>query len=271
MNRPSPWIVRMPGPDDSAATLRLLCFPYAGGAAHIYADWRQPIPQQVLLQVVQLPGRGARFREAPLRSIGGMALGVMQALQQDPDPRPLVFFGHSMGALVAFETARLMRRSGMRLPCRLLLSGYIAPHLGYPEPPIHALSDAEFGDRLREYEGTPAEVLQHPELLSLLMPMVRADFAAVETYSYQTEGALPCPIAAFGGHNDTMIPEAAIAAWREHTRAGFSMQMFEGGHFFIHTARDALLARVVADIEETLGSAAATSAVGRTPAMEAIR
>ncbi|MFZ2752552.1 MAG: alpha/beta fold hydrolase [Lysobacteraceae bacterium] len=271
MSRASPWIVRMPGPDDSAATLRLLCFPYAGGAAHVYADWRQSMPQQVLLQVVQLPGRGARFRDAPLRSIGEMALGVMHALLQDPDPRPLVFFGHSMGALVAFETARLMRRSGMRLPRRLLVSGYIAPHLGYPEPPIHALSDAEFGDRLREYEGTPAEVLQHPELLSLLMPMVRADFAAVETYTYQTEGALPCPIAAFGGRTDTMIPEPAIAAWREQTRGGFSMQMFDGGHFFIHTARDALLARVVADIEKTLENVTAAAVVGHTPAMEAMK
>jgi medium-chain acyl-[acyl-carrier-protein] hydrolase len=271
MNRASPWITRMPGPADDTATLRLLCFPYAGGAAHVYADWRLPIPQQVLLQVVQLPGRGARFREAPLRRIDEMALGVMHALQQDPDPRPLVFFGHSMGALVAFETARLMRRSGMRMPCRLLVSGYLAPHLAYPEPPIHALSDADFGDRLREYEGTPAEVLQHPELLSLLMPMVRADFAAVETYTYQTEGQLPCPITAFGGDADSMIPEPAIAAWREHTRGAFSMQMIEGGHFFIHTARDALMARVVADIEEELGSTAATSVARNTPAMEKMR
>lgn len=100
----------MPGPDDAAARLRLLCFPYAGGAAHVYADWRQALPQQVLLQVVQYPGRGARFRDAPLRRIDEMALAVVHALQRDPDPRPLVFFGHSMGALLAFEVARLMHK-----------------------------------------------------------------------------------------------------------------------------------------------------------------
>lgn len=258
----------MPGPDDAAATARLLCFPYAGGAAHVYADWRQAIPQQVLLQVVQYPGRGARFREPPLRRIGEMALGVIQALQQDADPRPLVFFGHSMGALVAFETARLMRRGGMRLPVKLLLSGYIAPNHRYPRPPMHTLSDADFRARLREYEGTPVEVLEHPELLDLLLPMVRADFAAVETYVHQPEGALQCPITAFGGREDEMIPEAAIAGWADHTRGGFSMHMHDGGHFFIHTARDALLAQVAAELEAMPGSAAATSVAAQVTAME---
>lgn len=258
MTRPPPsWIARMPGPDDNAAALRLLCFPYAGGAAHVYADWRQFLPQQIVLQAVQLPGRGARFRETPLRRIEEMALGVVGALQHDTDPRPLVFFGHSMGALVAFETARLLRRSGLPLPRRLLLSGYIAPHLGYPEPPMHALPDDEFSERLRNYEGTPAEVLQHPELLSLLMPMVRADFAAVETHAHQHESPLPCPITAFGGRGDEMIAESAIDAWREHTRGAFSMHMLDGGHFFLHTAREALLARVVAELERELRPAPA--------------
>lgn len=269
MNRPSPWIARMPGPDDAAATVRLLCFPYAGGAAHVYADWRQAIPQQALMQVVQYPGRGARFREAPLRRIDEMALGVMQALQHDADPRPLVFFGHSMGALVAFETTRLMRRAGMRLPVRLLLSGYTAPNHRTPRPPMHALSDADFRARLREYEGTPVEVLEHPELLDLLLPMVRADFAAVETYVHQPEGELPCPITAFGGREDDMIPESAIAGWADHTRGGFSMHMHDGGHFFIHTARDAVLAQVAAEIEHVTGTNGAAPAASPTLAMEA--
>lgn len=260
----------MPGPDDVAATMRLLCFPYAGGAAHVYADWRQAIPQQALLQVVQYPGRGARFREPPLGRIDEMALGVVQALQQDADPRPLVFFGHSMGALVAFETTRLLRRAGMRLPVRLLLSGYIAPNHRYPRPPMHTLSDADFRARLREYEGTPVEVLEHPELLDLLLPMVRADFAAVETYVHQPEGALPCPITAFGGREDDMIPESAIAGWADHTRGGFSMRMHDGGHFFIHTARDAVLAQVAAEIEDVLGTRGAVSVAPPASAMEAL-
>lgn len=260
----------MPGPDDATARMRLLCFPYAGGAAHVYADWRQAIPQQVLLQVVQYPGRGARFREPPLGRIDQMALGVLQALQQDADPRPLVFFGHSMGALVAFETVRLMRRGGMRLPVKLLLSGYTAPNHRLPRPPIHALSDADFRARLREYEGTPVEVLEHPELLDLLLPMVRADFAAVETYVHQPEGALPCPITAFGGREDDMIPESAIAGWADHTRGGFSMHMHDGGHFFIHTARDALLAQVAAELEDALGTNGAASAASPASALEAL-
>lgn len=247
---PQDWILRLcaaRGPE----RLRLLCFPYAGGASHIYASWPAALPDGVTLLAAQLPGRARRFQEVPLTSIEHMALGVAQALAAHEDA-PLVFFGHSMGALLAFECARLLRRMGRPEPRRLLLSAYRAPHLPRRAPDIHPLPDEAFVQRLRELEGTPAEVFEHPELLALMLPVVRADFTAVETYSLRPQPPLECPITVFRGTHDPHFDDDAIGGWSTHTRGEFAMHTLPGSHFFIHSASDELLRLVSAELARQL-------------------
>ena len=175
------------------APIRLVCFPYAGGGAHIYADWRTGLPPQVEVHAVQLPGRGRRFAEPALERLDAAVSDIVDALATLND-KPFMFFGHSMGALLAFETARALRRLGSAGPLRLLMSAYRAPQLERREPPIRDLPEAAFIAKLREFEGTPPEVFANKELLELMLPVVRADFTLVETHRYRPELPLACPI-----------------------------------------------------------------------------
>jgi medium-chain acyl-[acyl-carrier-protein] hydrolase len=254
------WLSLLSG---DAGSLPLVCFPYAGGAAHIYADWRAGLPEPVSLHAVQLPGRGRRFAEPVLESLDAVVAGVVEALGSFDD-KPFVLFGHSMGALLAFETTRALRRLGRPGPLRLLVSGYRAPQLERTEPPIHDLPEAAFVAKLREFEGTPPEVFANAELLQLMLPMVRSDFALVETYRYRPEPPLKVPITAFGGLSDGHFGRDAVAAWAGQTTARFNMHMLAGSHFFLHTARNALLRMVALELEECLSTNAQQREMVRT-------
>jgi len=159
---------------------------------------------------------------------------------------PFVFFGHSMGALVSFELARRLREQGMPGPVHLIVSGHRAPQLQDPRPPIHLLPDPDFWRHLRELGGTPQEVLQDPELMELLLPTLRADFAVCENYVYAVDEPLDCCITAFGGRNDPRVTQNELCAWQAQTRGSFSVRMFPGGHFFVQTAQ-LLVLRVLAE------------------------
>jgi len=154
---------------------------------------------------------------------------------------PFAFFGHSMGALASFETARQLRREHALLPVHLLVSGCRAPQLPSPYPPLHALPDPEFLKELRLLNGIPRQALEYPELIELMLPTLRADFAVYDTYTYSTEPPLECPISAFGGLQDGKVSRDCLAAWRDQTSTSFSLQMFPGDHFFLHTAQPLLL------------------------------
>jgi medium-chain acyl-[acyl-carrier-protein] hydrolase len=234
----------------------MFCFPYVGGGAHIFNDWRRAIPEHVGLYAIQLPGRGRRFCEAPLDRLQPMVAAIAEALARFDD-LPFVFFGHSMGALVAFETARALRRGACQGPAWLFASGFRAPQLADDDAPIHDLPEPAFLAKLQELEGTPAEVLQNEEILRLMLPIVRADFAVVETYRYLPEPPLACPITAFGVLRDKHFGRAHAAAWREQTSSSFEMYMLEGTHFFIHSSRDALLALVARTLSSALSPARA--------------
>jgi medium-chain acyl-[acyl-carrier-protein] hydrolase len=147
---------------------------------------------------------------------------------------PYVFFGHSLGALVAFAVCREFRRSGTALPSTLIVSGAKAPHLPPRKPPIYDLPEPEFIEELRRMEGTPEEALANKELMEVLIPMLRADCAVSETYNHKDEPPLPCPIVAFGGEGDEDVPAEDVYAWRAQTSAGFEAKIFPGGHFFMH-------------------------------------
>ena len=215
------------------ATVRLFCFPYAGGDAQVYRAWSRHLPPSVEVLAARLPGRGLRMKEAAFRDLAPLVAAVASAATPYLD-RPFAFFGHSMGALISFELARLLRERGVRGPSHLFVSGRRAPQLPRAEPITYDLPDAEFVEYLRSLKGTPAEVFDHPELLELMLPLVRADFSVVETYQYRPGPALGCPVTAFGGESDEEVSVEEIKAWGEQTSGRFDARIIPGDHFFLN-------------------------------------
>lgn len=260
----SPWLSRFaPRP---AARLRLFCFSYAGGGAVVYRPWALAMPAEIEVCAVLLPGRESRLREPPVRSMSELLSALLPALEPQLD-RPFAFFGHSMGAVVAHELARVLQQRGGPVPQRLLISGRRAPHLPEREPPIHQLGDDAFVAEIqRRYNGIPAEVLQYPELLELLLPALRADMSVIETLLPHATGQAPVPfsgpISAFGGRDDARATRQELEGWQAHTPEPLVMRQFAGGHFYLNDTetRNALIATVVSDLEPHLAQAAMASA-----------
>ncbi len=249
---PNPWVVtHAPQPQ---ARLNLFCFPYAGGSAQVFRTWRNAFPAATGVQVwaIQYPGRAVRMQEASVRDYASMIELLTPALLPLLTAKPFAFFGHSMGAILAFELTRTLRREHGLAPQRLFVSGRRAPQVDADEPVTYDLPDAEFIERLRQLKGTPAEVLEHEELLQLMLPILRADFELVETYQYKVEPPLRCPISAYGGTQDEEVEQAHLSAWCEQTVAACSLKMFEGDHFFLQTAQPLLLEAVKQDLSTHL-------------------
>lgn len=222
------------------AHLRLFCFPYAGGGAPIFRSWPEHLRADIEVCAVHLPGRGSRLTEPPFTRL--TALVETLALVLSPHlAKPFAFFGHSMGALIGFELVRELRQNGGPCPVHLFVSGRGAPHLPSTEPPIHSLRGPKFVEALRRYNGTPQEVFEYPELMALLIPALRADFAICETYTYNNGAPIDCSISAFGGLEDQTVGYERLAAWREVSSASFSVHMFPGDHFFLHSAEPLLI------------------------------
>jgi len=237
------------------ARVRMFCFPYAGGGASAYRGWAGPLPPDVEVCPVQLPGREGRLRETPFDRPEPLVQALADGLQPYMQGLPFVFFGHSMGAMLSFELARELRRRGQPLPLHLFVSGRSAPQIVDDEEPIHALPEAEFIDKIRELNGTPEEVLQHMELMRLLIPVLRADFAVNETYVYTEQEPFGFGISAFGGLGDKEVTREEVAAWKEHTTGRFRLRMLPGDHFFIHGNRDMVLEALARDLMEILAQA----------------
>lgn len=243
----TPWLLR-PRPN-THARLRLFCFPYAGGAATIYRLWQDKLPLSVEVSPVQLPGRGKRLSETPFTDVQAMVRAAAEALRPYMD-MPFAFFGHSMGAMISFELARELRREHRVMPRQLFLSARRAPQVKNREKITYNLPDAEFIDDLRTLEGTPKEVLEQPELMQLMMPLLRADFAVCDTYEYVEEPPLDCPISVFGGLQDSGVTREHLQAWREQTTGAFSLRMVPGDHFFLNAAPAVLFQGLSQDLRE---------------------
>jgi surfactin synthase thioesterase subunit len=221
------------------ASLRLFCFPYTGGGAIVFRSWREFLPAQIEVCPVEIPGRGTRLMEIPFTQLKPLIEALAPALVPYLN-KPFALFGHSMGALIAFEVARKLSQEYGRSPVHLFVSGRGGPHI--PErSPIHHLSDSEFIEGLRSLNGTSTEVLDNHELMQLLIPTLRADFTMAETYVFTPGTPLDCPITAFGGLQDPEAKPKDIITWRQYTSDAFSSHMLTGDHFFINTAREPLL------------------------------
>ncbi len=210
----------------------------------MFRSWQKEVPAEIEICPVQLPGRESRLREPRYDRLGPLINDLSSALLPLMD-LPFVFFGHSMGSIVSFELAVKLRNEGKKGPLALLLSGRRAPHRPDPFPPLHALPEEEFKQELRRLNGTPEEVLNHPELMELLTPVLRADFAVCETYEHAPTEPLSIPVAAFGGHGDEEVATEDLEGWQRYSTGGFKVRMFEGDHFFLNgPSRSSLLSAV---------------------------
>jgi surfactin synthase thioesterase subunit len=236
-----PYIERQPGKP------RLFCFPYAGAGALAYRPWIAPLSPAVSVCPVRLPGRETRINEQPLQSMAALVKALEAAITPYLD-HPFEFFGHSMGAAIAFELARSLRRHGKTLPTALYVSGARAPQFRLNWTPPPAPDDRELLEQLRCLDGIPSEVLENPQVMEHALPVLRADTALFRNYVYEAEPPLPLPIFAYGGCSDPNVSSEHVEAWRDQTTAGFVRREFEGGHFFINSDLDEFLQALLEDL-----------------------
>lgn len=250
----TPWLIRPPRPNSQ---LRLFCFSYAGGSAVDFLAWRAKLAPRIDVCPLQLPGRGARLREAPLLSPAEVVDAALAAVREHMDV-PFVCFGHSLGALLAFELARHCRSFGLPMPIRLIVSGCGAPRYlrSTQRPnPLHLLNDNELIAALRRYNGTPRQVLDNRELMELVLPVIRADFQLVSNYVYRPLVPLDVPLTVLAGHGDGHVAAEHVDAWRMETTADCDVRWFDGDHFFIKQQAD----KVAAFVESILHGSRATA------------
>lgn len=226
---------------NAGSELRLFCFPYAGGSAANFNSWRGLLPAAVEMLPVQLPGRGSRILEPALKRNDELADRIVEEMLPVFREKPFAFFGHSMGATLGFEVARRLARRYEAAPMALFVSGRRAPHISGPGLLTYDLPDEALIERLRRLNGTPREVIECHELMQLVLPLIRADFEAVETYKYLDSPPLACPIFALGGQEDSYVTTADVEQWNIHTSAECLIKFFPGGHFFLHSHQDLLL------------------------------
>ena len=232
------WIQR-PRPRPQAR-LRLLMIPHAGGGASTFRAWADALPPEVEACPVQLPGRENRAAERPFEQTDALVQALGEALERWRD-LPYAVFGHSSGAIAGFELARHARRQGVPGPVHLFASGRRAPHLPPRQPDVHALPDAEFIERLAGLGGIPREVLEHRELVELIVPLLRADLTLAETYVCRDEPPLSIGITALTGDQDGKAPVDDVREWARHTTGEFRLHVFPGDHFYLFPQREAVL------------------------------
>ncbi|GAB2934259.1 alpha/beta fold hydrolase [Micromonospora polyrhachis] len=241
----SPWFC---GTTRVDASTRLFCFPYAGGNAAAFLPWQPLLGPDVELWVAQLPGRGTRLFETPLPDLDELVARLADVVGEHTD-RPYVLFGHSLGALVAFEVARALRRAGLPPPCGLWVAGAEGPQTRVIDQRLHNLPDAELVNALRDYGGTSTELLDDPEMMALLLPGLRADLAVDECYDYRTEPRLELPIHLLLGSRDPHVDRERAEGWSRESNQRIHRHVFPGEHFFLfpHQATiTALLATALA-------------------------
>jgi medium-chain acyl-[acyl-carrier-protein] hydrolase len=248
----SPWFPL--GSPSRTAALRLFCFAHAGGSANSFRQWQALLPPEIAVCPVQLPGHSTRLREPAISRMGPLVEAVTEGLSPWLD-LPFAIFGHSMGAAVGHELAHRLRAAHGIEPAYFFASGRRAPTRPMASP-IHQLPPERFVQELRRLNGTPTEALDNPELLELIVPMLRADFEVIETCTYTPRPPLRCPIVALGGIEDHEVTREDLAAWAEMSTAAFSLYLLPGDHFFVNTARSEVT-RIVAEchVQHTIRTA----------------
>lgn len=218
---------------NETASNRLFCFHYAGGNAHIFYSWAKHVNSSIELVAIQLPGHGTRFTEPLLTNINPVIDSLGRQIEDYLD-KPFFFFGHSLGGLIAYALTHYLQKNSLSLPGCLFVSGKMPPHLTAGTTISH-LSNLNFLEEAKKYNGVPQEALHNKEFLDVWLPILRADFQILETYTRPDDYKISCDLMALGGIDDTMVTPSGVDQWRHYTTAGFNSSFFPGGHFFINT------------------------------------
>lgn len=250
----SPWFPFGTGDD---APVRLFCLPHAGAGASVYRAWGRGLPASITACPVQPPGREKRRSELPMTSVEEIARRLAPELITVAGP-PYALFGHSMGALCAFEVSREIRRLNGPLPVHLFVAGRRAPSVPMVRTELAGLPADELAAVLRRLGGTPEHVLESPAMLELLQPLLAADFQVNEVYDYRAEPRLPIPITAFASTRDHVAHPDQVADWRGETAARYTQLVLEGSHFAIFDHAVAVLSQIAADLEPIVSQAGAS-------------
>ncbi|MEU6356326.1 alpha/beta fold hydrolase [Streptomyces sp. NPDC047072] len=216
----------------------LLCLPHAGGSASAYFELSARLRPEVDVRAVQYPGRQDRSGETPVTVMEELVERLADAIQPFAE-RPYALFGHSMGAVVAYELALRLRREGVAAPLRLFVSGRRAPSAIRDED-VHRRSDDGVIAHVRELGGVRADVLDDPEIRAMVLPALRADYTLVETYRAAPGERVTCPVTVLVGDEDPLVTLDEARLWKEHTEAGFELEVFTGGHFYLTAQMSAL-------------------------------
>jgi medium-chain acyl-[acyl-carrier-protein] hydrolase len=230
----------LPGVRPASDVARVFCFPHAGGGASTFAAWRSLLAPAIDVCAVQYPGREERLSETPFSSMSALIAALLGVFPRE-GRTPFALFGHSNGALVAYELAQALRRERAPEPSALIVSGCRSPELPRRRSPMHALPEAAFRAALGDLGGTAAELLANGPYMDLVSPGIRADFALHETYVWMTQSPLDVPVLALAGTHDPLARTEEIEGWRGHTRGAFELRRVPGGHLFIRDSRAAAI------------------------------
>ncbi|MFD2416320.1 thioesterase II family protein [Amycolatopsis pigmentata] len=232
------------------AGVRLVCFPHAGGSASYFLPMVTALAPDVDVIAVQYPGRQDRHREPLVDNIVELATTVA-GLLDDEDGRPTALFGHSMGALVAFEVARLLEKRGPR-PAALFVSGRSAPSV-HNRRSTHLLPDADLIADVKRLSGTDSRIWETPDMVEMVLPVIRNDYRAVNTYTYVPGPDVSCDIMALIGDEDTMVTPDKADQWGAHTTGSFTRHIYPGGHFYLDTHFPAVSRRIAEYLTKAAG------------------
>lgn len=223
------FIIPHPRP---AATMRIFCFPYAGGSARTYMNWYKSLPEHIEIVAVQPPGRGARLMEDLFSDMDSLIAELIQLIPKYLD-KPYILFGHSLGSRVAFELLTNIVKLQLPLPIHFIASGSKGPQLQTRNEITHTLSDSAFIQKLTKLNGTPKEVLENKELMDIFLPLLRADFKLSETYRYTGDIQIDCPLSIFTGDQDIDINDNDLNGWSQFFNKNSTIYPIPGDHFFI--------------------------------------
>lgn len=222
--------------------IKLFCFPYAGGASVVYHPWQKPLGNDVELRLIELAGRGRRINDTPYKNIHEAVEDVFGLIKEEIQQSPYLLFGHSMGAMIAYELAQKIRREKLPMPMHLFFSGRGAMHIERPEEKkYHLFDDEKFREEVIGLGGTPPELFEHPELLELFIPLLKNDFRIAETYKpVQPINAFDQDITVLLGIEDDLTTQQR-EEWTLHTTQSCHFHHFPGGHFFINDETENIL------------------------------
>ena len=226
--------------------MRLICLPHAGGGASGFHPLAALLPSDIEMLTVQLPGRESRLSEPPFRRMEPLVDALTDAVAPLLD-RPYALFGHSMGALIAYELSRAFERKHLPLPRTTIVSGRRAPTVPNTEAPLHRLPDDQFVEALvARYDAIPKVIRDEPELMALFMPVLKADFEVFESHHHTGTRPLDCALAIYGGRSDPQTQQ--MAGWADLYGGPCRTRLFDGGHFYLADQRRALAEALAEDV-----------------------